>query len=47
MTNTLSIILGVILVGLIATDVILADGASLLFLSKKLLDLITYLAFWR
>ena len=47
MTNSLALILGTALVGLIALDVLAYDGASLLFLAKKLADLIEWLAFWR
>ncbi|MEL6565575.1 MAG: hypothetical protein AAFU63_12760 [Pseudomonadota bacterium] len=47
MTNTLSIVLGSLIVGAIALDAILNGGESLLFLGKKLADLIEWLAFWR
>ncbi|MEL6889121.1 MAG: hypothetical protein AAFO86_10480 [Pseudomonadota bacterium] len=47
MTNTLSLVLGTLLVGAIAVDALANDGASLLFLGKKLADLIEWLAFWR
>ena len=47
MTNTLSIVLGTLLVAAIAFDAIANDGASLLFLAKKLADLIEWVAFWR
>lgn len=47
MTNTLSIVLGVLLVGAIAFDIVANGGDTLLFLAKKLADLIEWLAFWR
>ncbi|WP_415920279.1 hypothetical protein [Tateyamaria sp. SN6-1] len=47
MTNTLSIILGTIIVVAIAFDAIANGGANLLFLGKKLAELIEWLAFWR
>lgn len=47
MTNRLALILGAcILLGL-GLDQYLADGANLLFLGRKLADLIEWLAFWR
>ena len=47
MTNTLAIVLGTLIVGAIAFDAIANDGATLLFLGKKLAELIEWLAFWR
>ncbi|WP_299693335.1 hypothetical protein [uncultured Tateyamaria sp.] len=47
MTNSLSIILGTLLVGAIAFDAIANGGDSLVFLGKKLYELIEWLAFWR
>jgi hypothetical protein len=47
MTNTLAIGLGgIILIGL-GADVLLNDSQSTLFLGRKLIDLIEYVAFWR
>lgn len=46
MTNSSSIILGLIIVGLIIGDVIVFDASNLLFLAKKLTDLIEWIAFW-
>lgn len=47
MTNTLSIILGIILVACIGVDVVLNDGIGLVFLARKFATLIDWLAFWR
>ena len=47
MTNKVAFILIALIAILIAVDQFLWDGQYLLFLSKKLLDLISYLAFWR
>ena len=47
MTNRLAIILGSIIVLSILIDTIANGGAVTLFLSKRLLELIEWLAFWR
>lgn len=47
MTNRLAIYLGLFLAALVAADLLLFDGANLLFLAKKLFRLIDWLAFWR
>ncbi|MEO0936959.1 MAG: hypothetical protein AAFY38_02265 [Pseudomonadota bacterium] len=47
MTNRLAIILGLIIVAAIAYDTIGNDAANLVFLGKKLAELIEWLAFWR
>ncbi len=47
MTNQLALILGAIIAALIGVDLLLFDGAYLLFLAKKLFWLIDYIAFWR
>lgn len=47
MTNTLSLILAAILIAWISFDVFANDSENLLFLGKKLFDLIEWLAFWR
>ena len=47
MTNKLAIILGLVVVGLISADLYLNDGSELLFLGRKFLDLVNYIAFWR
>lgn len=47
MTNTTAIVLGLLLVGLMALDVLLFDTKHLVFLGKKLFDLIEWMAFWR
>ncbi|TCS63286.1 hypothetical protein EDD52_107119 [Primorskyibacter sedentarius] len=47
MTNSLSIVLGLLLVGGIALDMFLTNGDSLLFLARKFVDLIDWVAFWR
>ncbi|MEL7097922.1 MAG: hypothetical protein AAGM84_03755 [Pseudomonadota bacterium] len=47
MTNRLAIVLGVIIVAAIAYDAIGNEGDNLLFLGKKLAELIEWLAFWR
>ena len=47
MTNRLALILAVILIGAVAADVMRYDSENLLFLSKKMLELIEWMAFWR
>lgn len=47
MTNTLAVILGLVVVGGIAADLSYFDGQYLLFLGRKLAQLIEWLAFWR
>ncbi len=47
MTDRLAIILGAILALLIATDLFANGGGVLLFLARKMLDLMEYLIFWR
>lgn len=47
MTNTLAIGLGGIILAALGADLFLNDSAATLFLGRKLIDLIEYLAFWR
>jgi hypothetical protein len=47
MTNQIAIGLGVLIVTGLGLDALLHDGANLLFLLRKLADLIEWLAFWR
>lgn len=47
MTNIIAIWLGVIILGFLALDYFVLDWDSPLFLGRKLLELVEYLAFWR
>ncbi|WP_300029505.1 hypothetical protein [uncultured Roseobacter sp.] len=47
MTNRIAILLGVIIVALALLDLFVLSGAGLLFLGRRLSDLIEWLAFWR
>ena len=47
MTNRIALVLGVILVALIVLDLVLTGSQTLLFLGKRLMDLIEWMAFWR
>lgn len=47
MTNRIALVLGAIIVGLIMLDLLLFGTEHLVFLAKKLLELIEWLAFWR
>lgn len=47
MTNRLAVLLGLAVIAAIALDIFKYDAENLLFLSKKMLGLIEWLAFWR
>lgn len=47
MTNTLAIILGLLVVAGIVADIMLTDATNLLFLAKKFTDMTEWIAFWR
>ncbi|MFY9212500.1 MAG: hypothetical protein WAO69_15385 [Aestuariivita sp.] len=47
MTNPIALVMAVLILGAIAVDVTIYGTAHLLFLGKKLADLIEWLAFWR
>ncbi len=47
MTNRIALILGLTLIGGIVIDLLLFGSDHLIFLSKKLIDLIEWMAFWR
>lgn len=47
MTDRIALIIVICVVLLIGLDVIAFDSANLVFLGKKGLELIEYLAFWR
>ncbi len=47
MTNRIALYLGIILVAAITVDVMLYGSDHTIFLSKKLADLLEWLAFWR
>ncbi|MGR3495311.1 hypothetical protein [Citreimonas sp.] len=47
MTNRLALILGALVLAAIGADIALQDGRALLFLARKLLVLIDWMAFWR
>ena len=47
MTNRIALWLGVVLIGLIAADLMLVGDDHLVFLGKKMVDLIEWMAFWR
>lgn len=47
MTDRIAISLGILLISLIVLDVMLFGTEHLVFLGKKLFDLIEWLAFWR
>lgn len=47
MTNTFAIWFGIFLLAMIGLDWVFFDWSNLVFLAKKLADLIEWLAFWR
>ncbi len=47
MTNALAITLGVLIVGFFILDHYVIEGEMALFLGRRSLGLIEYLAFWR
>jgi hypothetical protein len=46
-TDRIALVLGVVLLGAIALDVLANGGAALLFLMRKFFVFIEFLAFWR
>ncbi|WP_170124859.1 hypothetical protein [Planktotalea frisia] len=47
MTNTLAIILGLLVTIAIVADVVMTDSTNIIFLAKKFTDMTEWLAFWR
>jgi hypothetical protein len=47
MTNTLALIIGIIIAALLAFDYYLYDWANTVFLLRKFAALIEWMAFWR
>ena len=47
MTNRIALTLGILIVLTIALDVLIFGSEHLVFLGKKMADLIEWLAFWR
>ncbi|MGD9293665.1 MAG: hypothetical protein PVI41_02175 [Roseobacter sp.] len=47
MTNRIALFIGVSLIALIVLDVLLFGTEHIVFLGKKMFDLIEWMAFWR
>lgn len=47
MTNPIALVLAILLIGALVLDTLNYGNEHLIFLSKKFLDLIEWLAFWR
>ena len=47
MTNTIAIVLGLCLISIITVDVMVYGSDHIVFLGKKLFELIEWIAFWR
>jgi hypothetical protein len=46
-TNTIALYLGVFLVLVLGADLLANDGAAVMFVMHKFLDLVEWVAFWR
>lgn len=47
MTNRIALVLGLLIVGAVTVDVMFYGTSHIVFLAKKMADLIEWLAFWR
>lgn len=47
MTNRLALIFGGLILALLALDMVLLGASNTVFLGKKMLDVIHWMAFWR
>jgi len=46
MTNTIALYLGIVILAALGLDLFLNDGQALVFLMRKLVGFIEYVAFW-
>ncbi|MGZ2257658.1 hypothetical protein [Roseobacter sp. A03A-229] len=47
MTNRIALVLGVLIIGFVMVDMLLFGTEHVVFVGKKLFDLIEWLSFWR
>jgi len=47
MTNPIALFLGALILGLLLLDVFLFEADNIVFLGRKFLDLVEWVAFWR
>ncbi|WP_299674663.1 hypothetical protein [uncultured Roseobacter sp.] len=47
MTNRIALVLGVLIIGFVMVDMLLFGTEHVVFVGKKLFDLIDWLSFWR
>jgi hypothetical protein len=47
MTNTIAVYLGLAILAAIGLDLLANDGAAVLFLARKFVVLVEWVAFWR
>jgi hypothetical protein len=47
MTNRIAAVLGLLIVGLLLADILIFGSEHIVFLSKKFLNLVDWMAFWR
>lgn len=47
MTNPVALVLGLMILGALILDVLLVGNTHIVFLGKKLAELIEWMAFWR
>ena len=47
MTNTIAVVLGVLILGALAIDIMVYGTEHILFLGRKFAEFLEWLAFWR
>ena len=47
MTNTIALYIGVVILICVGLDLFVNDGAALVFVMRKLVGLVEWVAFWR
>ncbi|WP_208354540.1 hypothetical protein [Pseudaestuariivita rosea] len=47
MTNKIALGLGLMVLGFFAIDYVVFDAANTVFLARKFIDFVDYIAFWR
>ncbi len=47
MTNTIALYIGIVILFCVGLDLVANDGAALVFVMRKLVGLVEWVAFWR
>ncbi len=47
MNNRIAVTLGLLIIALLVIDLVLFDARDIVFLGKKLFDMMEWMAFWR